>query len=139
MLKYLLILFSITTISSYIKNKDGDKSDFTNSKIKPNPKFRKECEIKEACRPCTFEELKNADECKYTGFKEIKYCTVYDGERIDTDYYSTDSCDSYGINPTYYYLLLFISTGLLSLLMRKYYRKMMLLSTLEKITILKDK
>jgi hypothetical protein len=139
MRKILHTLLLITYIFCYIKKTDSDSAEINNNKIKNNPNFKKTCEVKENCRSCTFEELKISDECKSTGFKEIKYCMVYDGERLDDDYHTTESCESNKINSIYLYLCFFTTTGILSLLLRKYYRKMMLQSTLEKITIIKDK
>jgi hypothetical protein len=137
-MKILIILY-LAIVSCYYKTKDIDNGQISNKRIKTNPNFKKICEAKESCRLCTLEELKNAEECRVTGYKEIMYCTVYDGERLDNDYYSTEPCESDKINIVYLYLMLFFTTGVLSLLMRKYYRKMMLQSTLNKITIIKDK
>lgn len=137
-----IIYLSYNTVSSFKPDSKSKGVELTHDIMNNDPRYRKECEVKERCRPCTFEELKNTnlDECKSTGYKLMKYCEAFDDKKHVGEFYITEPCsDNIKTNSVYILLLFCVCSAFLSLMVRKYHRKILLQSTLDKITIFKDK
>lgn len=141
------IIIIILVISLVINNKpetkvikDTNLENMIKDKgHKIRDKLIKICETKEECRDCYFEELKHQPECQNTGQKLLKLCNLYDGLTSVDDYYVFESCyEGLKINSVMYLFIFFTFVAAISLYVRKYYRKILLNYTLEKLNINKD-
>lgn len=121
---------------------DSKKSQggISNLGVKKNPNYRKDCLVKEKCRECSFDELKNYLECQPTGYKLIKHCRYFDESQLaDEEYFNEPCIDNVKLNSIYYFLIICILIGILSFYFRKSHKNMILSQTLEKLTILRKK
>jgi hypothetical protein len=132
-----LLLFSFLYNINTFKP-DSKKTEITQNKVKHNSNYRKECTLKEKCRECTFEELKNTLECQSTGYKLIKHCSFYDDKKlVDENYYVEGCIENMRTNPVYIFLIICLFMGFLSFFIRKSHKNLILNQTLEKLTILR--
>lgn len=134
-----LCLLLIVFMNCYLCFKpDSKKNEIIQNKVKHNSNYRKECALKERCRECTFEELKNTPECQSTGYKLIKLCSFYDDKKlVDENYYVEACLDNIRTSPVYIFLIICLGLGFLSFYIRKNHRSLILSQTLEKLTILR--
>jgi hypothetical protein len=117
---------------------DSKKTDITNTILKNNANYRKECKIKEKCRECTFEELKGSLECQSTGYKNLKLCSYYEDKQLMDENYIAEQCsDNMKINSVYLFLTFCTAIGVLSYLIRRSHKSIKLNQMLEKLTILR--
>ena len=77
---FFLLFFSL---SCCIKNDNKNNNNFKISNT------NKECMTYEACRLCTFEELKTEEECSGTGYKKRIHC-LYEGKK---EVFYSESCN----------------------------------------------
>jgi hypothetical protein len=134
---FFIILNFVQCFKSDTKKSQGGISNFG---VKKNPNYRKDCLVKEKCRECSFEELKNYFECQPTGYKLIKHCRYFDDTKLaDEEYFNEPCIDNIKINSVYYFLIICIFIGVLSFYFRKSHKSMILSQTLQKLTILRKK
>ena len=131
---YIIFLNSIFTFKP-----DNTKNDITGIRAKDNPKYKKDCKIKEKCRECTFDELKFNKECQNTGFKLIKLCSFYDDQKLMDEEYFNESCPKNKTNSVYIFLIICIIIGAISFYVRQNHKNLLLSKTMEKLTIFRKK
>lgn len=134
------IFFITTTLFNCILNfKPSDnRGEITKKKSNNNANQRKECEIKEKCRECTFEEIKTNSECQESGYKQLLHCNFYDDViLIDEIYFSEQCSENLKTNSVYVLLVISVLLGLLSFYIRKSHKKFILQKTFEKLTIIR--
>ncbi len=137
----LLIFFGIINLNLCFKS-DSKKSQggISNFGVKKNPNYKKDCLVKEKCRECSFDELKNYFECQPTGYKLIKHCKYFDESQLaDEEYFNEPCIDNIKLNTVYYFLIICIFICILSFYFRKSHKSLILSQTLEKLTILRKK
>ena len=105
--------------------------------IRSKLSYKKNCQIKEQCKECTFEELKSLQECQSTGFKLLKYCTFLDeNKNIENTYYS-EPCFDGKISSIYIFLICSIIITICSVILRKSRKQFLVTQILDKLTIFK--
>ena len=135
-----LLILLLNTIEAFKSDSKKSQGGITNTDVKKNPHYRKDCEVREKCRECSFEELKNYFECQATGYKLIKNCRYYDESKLmDEEFYNEPCLENRKLNSVYVFLIICIVLGGLSFYTRKAHRSMILSQTLEKLTILRKK
>jgi hypothetical protein len=136
----LLLILSLNIIKAFKPDSKKSQGGITNTDVKKNPHYKKDCEVKEKCRECSFEELKNYFECQITGYKIIKHCRYYDETKLmDEEFYNEPCLENRKLNSVYVFLIICFVLGGLSFYIRKAHRSMILSQTLEKLTILRKK
>jgi hypothetical protein len=137
MLKFLF--FSIAVYGGVYSVKPADnKGEITNKKTKNAQNQRKECEIKEKCRECTFEEIRTSSECQTTGYKQLKHCNFYDDVKLVDEVYVSEPCvENIKINSVYVLFVVCVILGGFSFYIRKSHKNFILQKTFEKLTIIR--
>ena len=135
--KFLLILALVSVCLSV-------KPDLNTKTAKSNTKSNKVaktiCEVAEACRVCTFEELNFSEaECQKTGAKQIKKCAKWSESALLSETYEDEICEYPKTNSMYLFLFIAVNCALLSYFYRKNYRKKLLDKTFDKLSSTKDR
>src|SRR5689334_13771086 len=89
----LVILLGSCCSREKTKKHQQDRLEIGKTKeIKSKLSYKKNCVIKEMCKECTFDELKNLQECQSTGAKLLKQCTYLDENKNVENYYYSEPC-----------------------------------------------
>ena len=135
--KLIFITIALSNIILSFKPTDN-KGELRNPKSNAKQNQRKECEIKEKCRECTFEEIRLNTECQETGYKQLKHCNFYDDVKlVDEIYYSEQCSENMKINSVLILFVVSLVLSIFSYLIRKSHKKFILKRTFEKLTIIR--
>ena len=147
MVKFTQIIYLILILNSGIKTFNPDskqKKPFQQQleigktkDIKSKLSYKKNCLIKETCKECSFEELKNLQECQSTGSKLLKQCTFLDENKNIESYYYSEPCLVGNISSIYIFLMCSIILTICSIILRKTRKEFLVSQVYDKLTIFK--
>lgn len=135
-----LLVIQIYTFSSDSKQKKGHQNQLDIGKvkeIKSKLSYKKNCLIKEHCKECTFEELKNLVECQSTGAKLLKQCVYFDENKNLENYYYNEPCNDAKISSIFIFLFCSVILTICSFILRKTRKEFLVSQVLDKLTIFK--
>jgi hypothetical protein len=135
-----LLAIEIYTFNSDNKQKKGHQTQLEIAKIKEmrsKLSYKKNCMIKEHCKECTFEELKNLPECQSTGAKLLKQCAYFDENKNLENYLYNEPCIDGKISSIFIFLFCSVILTICSFILRKTRKEFLVSQVLDKLTIFK--
>lgn len=129
----LIFLCSLLIIGCVIVKNDGSNSK-KNIKSNAIPTNR-ECFPSEECHECSFDELKNDEDCHETGYKKRIHC-IYDNS--DEKYYSESCSENMKINSVYIMLIICIIICGIAYKIQKNQKENLIKNVFAKLSVFKE-